>query len=197
MAKKIEINGAQFLKLLVELYCPKPKIMHTTDVAAHYLDAMRHFQKGVNFKKAGKDYGAYIELLRYADIVTILRSHKAYQSSKHKAQAQLHVKRLSNAMNELEILKPELIEKYNQTHEKRAEKTYLCGICYSQALMSAVHTIKVCKHQYCNTCLRQYIKSEFRSNKPTTCPHEGCGKPLDHSDDIWALLTTNDYDQLN
>ena len=197
MAKKLEINGAQFLRLMVDMYCPKPKIMHTTDLAAHYLDAMRHFQKGVKFKKAGKDYGAYIELLQYANIVTVLRSHKAYQSPKHKAQAQLHAKRLSNAMNELEILKPELILKYNQTYAIGMERTYLCGICYSQAPIRSVHTIVACKHQYCKACLRQYIKSDFCSNKPTTWPQEGCGKQLDHCEDIRALLSATEFDQLN
>ena len=60
---KTDETGEEFLKLMVKEYCKKPKLLHTTDLSGYYHDALRHFNKAIQFKTDRKDFGAYIELI--------------------------------------------------------------------------------------------------------------------------------------
>ena len=172
-------NGEEFLRFMVAKYCIKPKVVNTTDLSAYYHIGMGHFNKAIEHKKDKKEFGAYIELMRYADIIASIKTHKSYHMKKYKPQKELHQKRLSNVINELEQLKPELIQKYNNQYLKESN-TFHCGICFVELQFEQVYTIKKCNHHYCKQCLMSYLKYESHvspSTKPT-CPQESCDTKL-------------------
>ena len=173
-------NGEEFLRSMIKQYCNKPKIVSTTELSAYYLNAMGHFNKAIEYKKDKKDFGAYIELMRYADIVTaIKKTHCQYNKKKYRPQKELHQKRLSNVINELEKLKPELIGRYNHQFSKQMSTVH-CQICFVELSMNQIHTINGCNHQFCQGCFTSYLKYEMQVSASTipTCPHENCDTKL-------------------
>ena len=204
-------NGEEFLKLMIKTYCFKPKIMNSTDLSGYYHQSMTHFNKAIQFRKDRKDFGAYIELMKYADIVTNLSNHKSYNIKRYKPQKELHHKRLSHVLDELEKLKPELIRKYEKQYSTQMY-TFHCGICFAELPVEDIYIVKQCNHKYCKPCFKEYLKSDLCSNQAAMCPHENCGTKIHVDYDIQQLLkspqscnkptkgcsqTPNGYDTIN
>jgi len=76
------------------------------------------FHHALDVVKQGNDANAYVELMRYANLVVALSSHNNYNAKQYEKDKNLNKRRLKNAIVKLEELKPKLVSAYNAEIEK-------------------------------------------------------------------------------
>jgi len=115
-------NGEEFVKNLVNEYCPDPSISNSIRLDTYYKKAHGMFYQALDFVKAGNDARSYIELMRYAQFFSALSKHNSFNAKQYQKDRNLNKKRLNNAITKLEELKPKLIKSYNDEIEKEKQR---------------------------------------------------------------------------
>jgi len=111
-------DGNEFLSNLVDIYCPSPPISSTIGLATYYRKCESLFLTAIDVVKHGNDADAYVELMRYANLVVALSAHNSYSSKHYEKDKNLNMQRVSNVIAKLEELKPKLVGAYNAEIEK-------------------------------------------------------------------------------
>jgi len=111
-------NGNEFVSNLVEQYCPPHSVSSTIRLETYYRKAHSMFHHALDVVKQGNDANAYVELMRYANLVVALSTHNSYNAKQYDKDKNLNKRRLKNAITKLEELKPKLVNAYNAEIEK-------------------------------------------------------------------------------
>eukprot|EP00483_Globobulimina_turgida_P012462 UN12485 len=106
-------SGEEFVKNLVNEYCPDPTVSSTIRLETYYKKAHSLFHQALDFVKQGNAARSYIELMRFCQLITHLTTHNGYSSKQYEKDRNLNKRRLNNAITKLEELKPKLIKSYN------------------------------------------------------------------------------------
>jgi len=111
-------DGNEFVSNLVESYCPPYPVSSTIRLETYYRKAHLLFHQALDVVKQGNEANAYVELMRYANLVVALSAHNNYNSKQYEKDKNLNKRRLKNAITKLEELKPRLVNAYNAEIEK-------------------------------------------------------------------------------
>ena len=72
--------------------------------------------------KQENDARAYIELMRYSQLIMAISSHSSYNLKQYEKEKNLNQRRLKNAITKMEELKPKLIKQYNEMKKQHVHK---------------------------------------------------------------------------
>eukprot|EP00483_Globobulimina_turgida_P001577 UN01579 len=111
-------SGEEFVKNLVNQYCPEPTVSSTIRLETYYKKAHGMFHQAIDFVKQNNDARSYIELMRYCQLISKLTTHNSYHLKQYEKDKNLNKRRLNNAITKLEELKPKLIKSYNDEIKK-------------------------------------------------------------------------------
>jgi len=116
-------DGNEFVSNLVSTYCPPHSVSSTIRLETYYRKAHSMFHHALEVVKQGNEANAYVELMRYANLVVALGTHNNYNSKQYEKDKNLNKRRLGNAITKLEELKPRLVNAYNAEIEKERLKS--------------------------------------------------------------------------
>ena len=106
-------TGQEFVNHLVSKYCPEPSVVNSTCLTVYFTKAHDLYNKGQKFLQQEKIRRGYVELMRFAQLVLKLQEHNLYNDDRYETHRKLNKKRLQNAIEKLEELKPKIIANYN------------------------------------------------------------------------------------
>ena len=106
-------NGEEFVSALVNKHCPQPTISSTLSLNTYYKKANTIFNQALNYVKQGNHPKAYIELMKYSQLILKLSSHNQYNLKQFEKDKKINKRRLNNAILKLEEIKPQLIKAYD------------------------------------------------------------------------------------
>ena len=106
-------NGEEFVSALVTEHCPQPVISSSLSLNTYYKRANSIFNQALNNVKQSNHAKAYIELMKYSQLILKLSSHSQYNLKEYEKDKKLNKRRLNNAILKLEEIKPQLIKAYN------------------------------------------------------------------------------------
>merc|ERR1719273_1381954 len=91
-----------------------------------------------------------------------------------------------------------LREEINALTAKIKAKTFECSICSHVLASNQLFKISSCGHGLCRGCMRRHIFSSIERKKcAPKCPFHECEHVLAHYDDLRAVLTSEEYEQIN
>jgi len=114
-------NGSEYVKNLVQNYCPDPSVSNIIRLDTYFKKAHNLFNQALEFLKMGEEqeHHAYIYLMRYCQLVLALQKHNEYNLKKHLSEKQKHEKRVEKVVGKLEALKPRIILAYDKEIENK------------------------------------------------------------------------------
>ena len=118
-------NGREFVNNLVSEYCPEPSVLNSIHLTIYFNKAHDLYYKAKDFLQAENIGRAYIELMRFAQLVIKLQEHNSFQDKAYQRDRNLNKRRLENAIAKLEELKPKIIAEYdNQIKLEEQQKLH-------------------------------------------------------------------------
>jgi len=93
-------------------------VSSTIRLETYYRKCHSLWHHALDVVKQGNDSNAYVELMRYANLVVALSAHNSFSSKQYERDRNLNKRRLSKAIAKLEVLRPKLVAAYNAEIER-------------------------------------------------------------------------------
>lgn len=110
-------TGDEFVSNLVKEYCPEPTVSNTIRLQTYYKKAHSQYYLALDFVKEGNDARAYIELMRFAQLISNLPTHNNYKMAQYSEDRLMYKRRFDKVIGKMQSLKLKLIAMYNQEIE--------------------------------------------------------------------------------